>query len=355
MKTKPNTYRPYLLIPMPAILRALLALGSALAVAAPASAADPFTATGAMQGKRANFTATLLPDGKVLAAGGAAMSGTTSGLSSAELYNPSTGTWAPTAAMGTERSDHTATLLPNGKVLVAGGGNSSTAYLSSAELYNPATGTWAPTGAMSNGRLRPTATLLADGRVLIVGGLGLNSPSGRLSSAELYNPATGTWAPTGSMSTVRWNHTATLLPNGKVLVAGGSPSNTSYLPREQRSGDADLSRRFERDGRCAGDLDRTTGGDRANQRKHGGFRDGDCAGKQSAGDHGGEHRHGALEPHAADRRGRPRQGICRQPARLEAPSARREHLIYGHVLSQGWGSAERSAAPQEQRSGVAFV
>ena len=125
--------------------------------------------------------------------------------------------WTPTGSMGTGRSEHTATLLPSGNVLVAGGNGT----LSSEELYDPATGTWTATGSMSTTRFQHTATLLANGKVLVAGG-SVEGGSSTLSSAELYDPATGSWTATGSLSTARRLHTATLLPSGQVLVAGGS-------------------------------------------------------------------------------------------------------------------------------------
>ena len=122
-------------------------------------------------------------------------------------------TFGNTGSLNTARYFHTATLLPNGKVLVAGGAGSSGNYLASAELYNPASGSWTPTGSLANARYAHTATLLPNGKVLVAGGAG--------TSTELYDPASGTWAVTGNLATGRLYHTATLLPNGKVLVAGG--------------------------------------------------------------------------------------------------------------------------------------
>jgi autotransporter-associated beta strand protein len=184
-------------------------------------AAGTWTATGAMSTNRYIHTATLLPNGKVLIAGGYH----NSPLSSAELYDPATGTWTATGAMNTERYGHTATLLPNGMVLVAGG-VSGAPYLSSAELYDPATETWTATGAMSTERYGHTATLLPNGKVLVTGGY---NGSVYLSSAELYDPAMETWTATSAMSPRRYFHTETLLPNGKVLVAGGITNNSTVL------------------------------------------------------------------------------------------------------------------------------
>ena len=162
-------------------------------------------------------TATLLPNGKVLVAGGA---GTGSQLASAELYDPVLGTWTATGSLGIARSVHTATLLANGKVLVAGGDHGGTAS-ASAELFDPASGTWTATGSLFFARAFHTATLLPDGKVLVAGGFDASVGNTSLASAELYDPASGTWTATGSLATARFVHTATLLPNGKVLVAGG--------------------------------------------------------------------------------------------------------------------------------------
>lgn len=175
------------------------------------SAPETWASTATMGEPRRHHTATLLLNGKVLVAGGWNTAGY---LSSAELYDTTTGTWAPTGSMAGARHEHTATLLPNGKVLVASGYPDTTG----AELYDPATGTWSTTGSMIDIRTGHSTTLLADGRVLVAGG-GLTIPV--LASAELYDPATGLWTATGSMADTRSRHSATLLPNGKVLVAGG--------------------------------------------------------------------------------------------------------------------------------------
>jgi hypothetical protein len=187
-------------------------------------ATNSFSATGAMSTSRFAHTATLLHNGKVLITGGFSNSdsfASTQALLTAELYDPTTGSFNPTGNMGTPRAGHTATLLENGNVLVSGGLMSmvATAVVPSAELYDPATGTFTPTGSMAEAREEHTATLLPDGRVLIVGG---NSVTDTLTSAEIYDPLTGSFAVTGFMGAPRSTHTATLLPDGTVLVAGGN-------------------------------------------------------------------------------------------------------------------------------------
>jgi N-acetylneuraminic acid mutarotase len=187
--------------------------------------AQSFNYTGSMTTNRENHTATLLPNGTVLVAGGITNADTGGViLSSAELYNPGSGTWTATGVMANARNGHTATLLTNGEVLLAGGGG-TTAILSSAELYDPSTGNWTLTNSMSTARAAHSATLLPNGNVLVAGG----SPDATnlLSSAELYDPTTGAWTMTGSMTTNRAFHTATLLPNGQVLVVGGAPLTNS--------------------------------------------------------------------------------------------------------------------------------
>ncbi|MCP4660141.1 MAG: hypothetical protein GY856_32465, partial [bacterium] len=170
-------------------------------------------ATGDLRDERHRHTATLLPSGKLLVAGGESGGD----LSSTELYDPSTGTWESTGGLVTPRHSYTATLLPSGKVLATGGSNAG-GHLSSTELYDPSTGTWESIGGLATPRGRHTATLLPAGKVLVTGG---SNAGGALSSAELYDPSTGTWETTGSFVTPRHAHTATLLPSGKVLIAGG--------------------------------------------------------------------------------------------------------------------------------------
>jgi hypothetical protein len=154
---------------------------------------------------RTEHTATLLLDGRVLIAGG--------GSASAELYDPSSQTFTATGSMTLAQDARSATLLANstlpnyGKVLMAGGGDLT------AELYDPMAGTFTATGSMAAHHLGQTATLLQNGQVLVAGG--------ETAKAELFNPSTGAFTATGSMTVSRSGHTATLLPDGRVLIAGG--------------------------------------------------------------------------------------------------------------------------------------
>jgi hypothetical protein len=188
---------------------------------------DPNTETfsstaGLMTTARAEHSSTLLNNGWVLLVGG--LDGAGNPLHTAELYDPTTGTFSPTGSMGTERRDHTATLLNNGKVLIVGGAAPITpqSIVPDAELYDPATGTFSPTGNMTSARWQHAATLLSDGKVLISGGI---DSVGYVATGELFDPATQSFtATTGVMGAARSYHTATLLPDGTVLIAGGISS-----------------------------------------------------------------------------------------------------------------------------------
>ncbi len=183
-----------------------------------------FESTGNMTAARQGFTATLLPDGKVLAIGGL---DNYDYLSSAELFDPASGTWTAIGNLNDGRFKHTATLLPDGRVLLAGGGVN---YFPSdtAELFDPSTGISTTTGSLVGPRYSHTATLLPNGKVLVVAGRYNDFYYGfPLDTVELYDPASGTWSTTRRLAKAREGHTATLLPNGKVLVAGGDDFETS--------------------------------------------------------------------------------------------------------------------------------
>lgn len=201
-----------------ALISKLIGLMIMAASAANAGPSGTWSTTGSLNVPRYEHTATLLFNGEVLVTGGQNATGY---LSSAELYDSATGKWSLTSGMTTARSGHGAVLLPSGEVLVAGGINSSAGpcgTLASAELFNPATGTWSPTGSMTSGRYDFVLTLLPNGEVLAAGGT--NCGGGGLTSAELYNPTTRTWTPTGSMTAGNEAEGSVLLQNGQVFVLG---------------------------------------------------------------------------------------------------------------------------------------
>jgi hypothetical protein len=182
-----------------------------------AQASGTWRAVAPMAEPRSYHTATVLPSGKVLVAGGSRDGVATA---SAELYDPVTERWEATSPMTTPRRYHRATLLASGEVLVTDSDGA-------AELYDPSTGAWTVTGSMTVARaIGHTATLLPSGKVLVTGGwapasnVPPNSPAAS-ALAELYDPETGTWSPTGAMLVGREHHSATLLTSGLVLVLGG--------------------------------------------------------------------------------------------------------------------------------------
>lgn len=171
----------------------------------------------AMHSPRGLHTATLLTNGLVLVAGGMDVQDRL--LKSAELFDPATGKWTEVEAMQSARVRHTATLLPNGKVLVVGGQDAEGNPLVEAELFDPVSRKWSVAGWMLFARSFHTATLLPAGHVLVAGGHCLNGPT---RFVEIYNPASEKWSRVQPMGTARELHAAILLKNGKVLVAGGS-------------------------------------------------------------------------------------------------------------------------------------
>ncbi|HUP70257.1 MAG TPA: kelch repeat-containing protein [Acidimicrobiales bacterium] len=196
--------------------------------AASAELFDPATGTSTTTGSLAagrsypeghrNHSATVLPSGKVFVFSGCRMGP----CASSELYDPTTGKWSTAAPAPAPCYDHTATLLPTtGQVLVVGCGDSA----KTTQLYNPTTNTWSPTGELNHSRLSHRASLLQDGRVLVSGGgYGTGDtpePVSYSRTAEIYNPVAGTWSSTGDMQSGRYLHSATVLADGRVLVAGG--------------------------------------------------------------------------------------------------------------------------------------
>ncbi len=183
------------------------------------SGTGSWSSAGDMAIARQNHTMTLLPNGEVLVAGGH----NPGGITAAELFDPATTTWSSAGYMSTARVNPIAVVLPTGKVLVAGGSVPYGSVLSSAELYDPASpasNTWSPAASMNSARVYHVAVTLKDGTVLVIGG-GFDDVTQR--SAEIYDPATDNWSAATSMNTARGNgHSATLLTNGKVLVAGGN-------------------------------------------------------------------------------------------------------------------------------------
>ena len=207
----------------------IAALGLILLTTATGVLAQNWVPTGSMNTPRLGPPeATLLSTGKVLIAGGANITPCCTDLASAELYDPTAGTFSLTGSMSIAHTRGTATLLPNGKVLVAGGWNGGSVN-ASAELYDPTAGAFSATGAMGTGRQNFTATLLSSGKVLVTGGTNTASGTTVVGPAEVYDPASGNFSVSGSMVTPRESHNATLLSTGQVLITGGSDSSGTPL------------------------------------------------------------------------------------------------------------------------------
>jgi hypothetical protein len=188
------------------------------AVNPPTESPGTLTTIASMSEARAVHTSTLLPNGLVLIAGGFGDHSS----STAELYDPAQRTFRPTGSMSIARSEHRATLLPDGKVLITGGLDASSNTLQSTEIYDPATGRFTSGPPMTVSRSGHVTVTMQDGRILLTGGtIGTSSDWTFHSSAEIYDPATRRFTATGSMNVPRASHTMTLLPNGEVLVIGG--------------------------------------------------------------------------------------------------------------------------------------
>ncbi|WP_165371466.1 kelch repeat-containing protein [Pseudolysobacter antarcticus] len=181
-----------------------------------------------MQSGRWAATATLLANGKVLIAGGATDFNPGTPIAKADIYDPATQAFTITGPLGSPRAAATATLLPNGKVLIAGGyiKTGVSATTATAELYDPATGHFAATGSMASERQNATALLLPNGKVMIVGGI--NNAYQVLASAEIYDPATGIFSAAGTMTTPREYTSAALLADGRPLIVGGYFNDSTY-------------------------------------------------------------------------------------------------------------------------------
>lgn len=188
-----------------------------------ASGTGSINAIRGLNTSRAAHTATLLSNGKVLVAGGFA--GDKNSLASAEVFDSKTNTFSSAGNMNFTRAGHSATVLPDGKVLIAGGYNGN--YLDSAEIYDANTGKFTPTGKMTLPRSGHIAVLLANGKVLLAGGVGAGWTF--LADAEIYDPASNTFTKTQNMTTARESHTATLLKDGNVLITGGHQGRRSAI------------------------------------------------------------------------------------------------------------------------------
>ncbi|MBK7857614.1 MAG: kelch-like protein [Archangiaceae bacterium] len=202
-------------------MSALLAL---LLAAAPPQLSGRFKPAGALAVPRIGHTATLLKDGRVLVAGGRE---NLAEHTSCELFNAKKNGWAATAKLATGRSGHTATLLDDGRVLVVGGvahEQDRFVALASCELYDPKTGRWSAAAPMHDARNVHTATKLTDGRVLVAGGV--REQQGTLATVEVYDPKANTWSAVPPMHAARSGHRAVLLESGAVLVTGGRDVKT---------------------------------------------------------------------------------------------------------------------------------
>ena len=182
---------------------------------------DEWTLTGSMVDQRHDLCASLLQDGKVLAAGGRGK--LNMAMPTAEVWDPETGEWSQTENLNTGRDYMPCLTLNDGRVMIIGGEERDYAMEATAEIWDPSTGKWSETAPMSAARARHTATLLDDGRVLITGGGKLDPPYEKTS--EIYDPSSDTWLITAEMSTGRASHSAVKLSDGNVLIVGGRGKN----------------------------------------------------------------------------------------------------------------------------------
>src|SRR5439155_1607769 len=200
-----------------------------------------WTTAASMAEPRAFYSATLLDDGRVLVAGGFVR---TNGIgpplgghysAGAEIYDPTSETWSPTGQLATGRAGHAAVLLDDGRVLVAGGFSGTVrapiAYVASAEIYDPVSNTWTATGSMTMPRADAEGVRLENGQVMAIGGnTAISVPATRTNTAEIYDPATGQWRLTGgAMSDPKVDHAVTLLKDCQVLAAGGRRTNDTEV------------------------------------------------------------------------------------------------------------------------------
>ena len=205
------------LLTVSVVLALSLAPGVTVAAEEEPSSTGSFSPAGSLVEARISHTATPLPDGRVLIVGGQNLG---SILTSAEVWDPVTASFGPAGSLAEARWGHTATLLPDGRVLIVGGAyydeDGDAEAFASAEVWDPVMASFGPAGSLAEARWGHTATLVPDGRVLVVGGRG-----DVLASAEVWDPATASFCPAGSLAEVRMVHTATHLSSYRVLVVGG--------------------------------------------------------------------------------------------------------------------------------------
>ena len=213
-----------------ALFSTIAVVGGLLTLAGPAAAASYFSSATSMGTARWAPGAAPLPDGRVLVVGG--RDGATNETNTTEIYNPSTATWTPATPMSIPRYGPSVEPLPDGRILVAGGRINAGVGTDAAEIYDPATGTWSATGSMAQTRYNSGSAPLPDGRILISGGFSGTPSSQYLSSSEIYNPATGTFAAANPLSGPRSGIAAAPLPDGRVLMAGGASNSGAQATAE---------------------------------------------------------------------------------------------------------------------------